>query len=301
MLRKSFLSKFCAVNLCCFSALSSHWYDSSKPSLECVHHSRISSTQDLAEEKMKKNPKGSLSSQTIVRISAGEQTGGKGYDGRVWQSPPGNIYVSFIIPWPRDRENLRIFLPQVTATSIGKILEDFGLTCEFKWINDVLIRGKKICGILCNEVPSDIALHTAVVIGIGLNVNMEESVALDLQKKPESVKDQMGLPFTSMSMVSGKKYDLDKILQDLTANLLYDWKLLIKMENSFETIFFPLVQERLAYKGQKVLYQDSGEGASLETDLTVVKIDSEGCLILKDEKGVLLEPKFNGRIFPHPK
>lgn len=131
-------------------------------------YASVDSTNNKCQELAKNGaPHGTL-------VVAEEQVGGKGRLGRVWFSPKGkNINMSFIL-----RPNLEIHrCPQLTLLSAVSIVEvvreQYGIDASIKWPNDVLIKGKKICGIL-TELNAEADRINWVVVGIGINVNLEE-------------------------------------------------------------------------------------------------------------------------------
>ena len=133
------------------------------------YHEVTSSTNILAKElAFNGAPEGSV-------VVADSQSGGRGRMGRSWVSPPGvNLYFSLIL-----RPRLPSFrVPQLTllvAVAIHRALHDMvpELEVKIKWPNDLLINGKKVCGVLC-EMQSEPDLAHFVVVGIGLNVNQQE-------------------------------------------------------------------------------------------------------------------------------
>ena len=106
--------------------------------------------------------------------AAGQQTAGKGRRGRTWESPADqNIYMSLLL-----RQEIAPIkapmLPLVMAYAAAMALR--GCTCldvQIKWPNDLVINGKKICGIL-TEMSTEIDYINYVVIGTGINVNQME-------------------------------------------------------------------------------------------------------------------------------
>lgn len=94
-------------------------------------------------------------------VWAAEQTGGKGRYGRIWDSPKGNLYCSFIVP--NSNTNFAGF---ACALAVVDTLKDQKLAAKVtcKWPNDVLADGKKVSGILL-EVCEDM-----LIIGIGINL-----------------------------------------------------------------------------------------------------------------------------------
>jgi len=105
-------------------------------------------------------------------VLADRQTAGRGRLDRIWQSPPGcNLYISILLrPLIAPAE-----APQITLMSGVAVAEMLSLLCPagvgLKWPNDVLVRGRKICGILTELRIAGRAVE-AVVVGIGVNVNM---------------------------------------------------------------------------------------------------------------------------------
>ncbi len=98
-------------------------------------------------------------------VVANRQTGGRGRLGRAFYSPEGGVYLSVILP-PRDP----LTLTSRAAVAVCRAIETLcGLFPRIKWVNDLLIDGKKVCGILAEGVISDGAL-TAVVLGVGVNL-----------------------------------------------------------------------------------------------------------------------------------
>jgi BirA family biotin operon repressor/biotin-[acetyl-CoA-carboxylase] ligase len=101
-------------------------------------------------------------------VVARQQTAGRGRMGRVWISPPdAGLYFSVVL---RPRIEMQ-YLPLITLMSgvaVHDAIAEFGLKPDIKWVNDVLVNEKKICGILAETTDTDEGL--AVVVGIGINL-----------------------------------------------------------------------------------------------------------------------------------
>ncbi|MCA1589686.1 MAG: biotin--[acetyl-CoA-carboxylase] ligase, partial [Acidobacteria bacterium] len=101
-------------------------------------------------------------------IVARKQTAGRGRHGRVWESPEdAGLYFSIIL---RPKIDYR-FLPLLTlmaGISVRDTLCEIDLRPDIKWVNDVLIDGKKISGVLAETV--DTGDGVVVVLGIGINI-----------------------------------------------------------------------------------------------------------------------------------
>ncbi len=122
-------------------------------------------------------------------IFVGEQTGGKGRLKRSWVTPGGNIAVSILF-YPGVT-----YLPHmimIASLAVARTIEAVtGLITQIKWTNDVLINGKKVCGILIeNEVKGKRVDY--VNIGIGLNVNLKVADYPEIAPFATSLSDELG-------------------------------------------------------------------------------------------------------------
>ena len=135
-----------------------------------------------------------LPSGTVV--AAREQTQGRGRREREWLSAANeNLTFSLLFrtvsePWKTASVSM------AAALAVAELLEAEGLKADLKWPNDVLIGGKKICGILSE------AVFGGVIIGIGLNVNMESAGHIDQ-------------PATSLLIETGERRSVDDLLEKL--------------------------------------------------------------------------------------
>ena len=122
-------------------------------------------------------------------VVAGEQTAGRGrVSGRDWRAAAGEGLL-FTVVCRRERVNAPVSsIPVRMALAMCKMLKRrFGLSPRIKWPNDVLINGKKVCGILCESDGKKI------YCGLGLNVQQE------------SFPEDMRSPATSVCLESGEK------------------------------------------------------------------------------------------------
>ena len=124
-------------------------------------HALIGSTND---EALRLAREGAPDGTVVV---AGQQTAGRGRQGRRWISPPGNLYASFLVRtarFPGFTPPRAAEIGFVAALAVADALDTAIAGSRLKWPNDVLLAGAKVAGIL-TEMASD-----AVVIGIGINV-----------------------------------------------------------------------------------------------------------------------------------
>ncbi|MEM2856802.1 MAG: biotin--[acetyl-CoA-carboxylase] ligase [Candidatus Nitrosocaldaceae archaeon] len=132
---------------------------------EIIHRLRLESTQDLAMSIAKRAEEGTV-------VIAEEQSKGRGRIDRRWSSPAGGIWFSLILKPKIELEKITI-LPLSIGLAIVDSLAELGLDAKLKWPNDVMINEKKIAGILI-EFTSEIDSIDAIVIGIGINVNIKK-------------------------------------------------------------------------------------------------------------------------------
>ncbi len=145
-------------------------------------------------------------------VMAREQTAGRGQHGRSWLSPPDtSVLMSTIVGLPAELCR-PVLLTAWAAVSVCEVIERAtGLTPSIKWPNDVLIGGKKVCGIL-------IELRRRVVAGIGLNVrqtarHFEDAGLADAT----SLLVASGRPFSPLTLARKLCRRLDRLLDRLLA------------------------------------------------------------------------------------
>jgi BirA family biotin operon repressor/biotin-[acetyl-CoA-carboxylase] ligase len=178
-----------------------------------IHFDTINSTNTYA-----KTHGSSFATGKITCIIAEEQTAGKGQFQRKWASPRGvNLYATFYFHLPKQTKKITE-LAILLAISIKKVLEKNELHPTMKWPNDVLINGKKIAGVLCETEVH--ASYIEIILGFGLNVNMEGS---DL-----ALIDQ---PATSLKNETGRLWDKKILLKQIQAQFLIDLDLFKKSNN----------------------------------------------------------------------
>lgn len=134
---------------------------------EVLYFDTIDSTNTKAQELAEKGyPSGTL-------VVADQQVSGKGRRGRGWVSPSGTgIFMTLMIK-PDIKPNNASMLTLVAALAVAKAIKDVtGEDAKIKWPNDIVINGKKICGIL-TEMSAQFDYINHIVIGIGINVHNE--------------------------------------------------------------------------------------------------------------------------------
>lgn len=110
-----------------------------------------------------------LQSRSLA-VVAERQLQGRGQRGRIWQSPPGGLWLSAAMAWPADATPDGGGAPLTLAAAVGLALqlEALGLTPQIKWPNDLLLDGRKLAGLLARLRLAGSRVRWAQV-GLGLN------------------------------------------------------------------------------------------------------------------------------------
>jgi BirA family biotin operon repressor/biotin-[acetyl-CoA-carboxylase] ligase len=130
------------------------------------HYKTLGSTNDEAKALARAGaPEGTL-------VWADEQTAGRGRRGRVWVSPPGNLYLSLVLR-PDGSPSRAAQLSFVAALGLGDALAALGgpaLMLRYKWPNDLLANDRKLAGILLESENASSDRVDFVVVGLGVNI-----------------------------------------------------------------------------------------------------------------------------------
>jgi BirA family biotin operon repressor/biotin-[acetyl-CoA-carboxylase] ligase len=153
-------------------------------------------------------------------VVADTQTAGRGRLGRSWFSPPGqNLYCSVLLRQTTPAERLSNWLswiPLITAVAAARAVQEAAaLQPLLKWPNDVLIRDRKLGGILCESGGSGTS-GAFVVVGIGLNVNQPpDAFPPDLRDLATSVAGEIGRPIDRASLLAALLAELEPRMETL--------------------------------------------------------------------------------------
>ena len=165
---------------------------------------------------------GGASEGTIV--TADMQTAGKGRRGRSWESTAGTSLLFSLLLRPRLEPDTAPQITLLMAMAVTKAVRQLtGLDAYIKWPNDVVINGKKVCGILTEMQLKDGGIDF-VVVGTGVNVN-QTSIPVELESSATSLlleqKRLLALEKTVLEVCDGKKFgkgmffDRDALLEHI--------------------------------------------------------------------------------------
>ena len=187
-------------------------------------------------------------------IIAEEQTEGRGRFGRKFFSPADSgIYMSIILRPELNIEN-SVLVTTAAAVAVCKAVEKFtNASARIKWVNDIFIDDKKVCGILTEAVTNfESGMMDSIVVGIGLNVKTKnEDFPLELQDRAGSVLDD-------------EHYS---IRNQLAAEIINN--VLNIAGNLKDKSFMQEYKDRSMILGERILYKkdnDWQEGCALDID-----------------------------------
>jgi BirA family biotin operon repressor/biotin-[acetyl-CoA-carboxylase] ligase len=133
---------------------------------EINNYENLTSTNTILKEQAK------LGAKEGKVVTADTQTQGKGSKGRSFYSEKGGLYFSILL---RPNHLYYKYLTPLVAVSVSKATESLGFgNIEIKWVNDIFLNGKKVCGIL-TEGGFDQSNNYYAIVGIGLNLSKTES------------------------------------------------------------------------------------------------------------------------------
>lgn len=197
-----------------------------------------------------------------------EQTRGRGRLGRSWTSPKyKGIWMSIILRPDLDPIDA-VKLTQTAAASVVKAINELKIKAYVKWPNDIVVNHKKVCGIL-TEMNAELTKINYVVVGIGINVNIEEC------QIPEDIKNVA----TSLSIEL--KASVNR--QELVAIVLNNFeKLYTKFVNDNDIkASIDVCKENSALLGKEILIITRGKSIEAKA----LDIDADGRLLVEYSDG----------------
>ena len=227
------------------------------------HYFKIGSTNTAAMAAASEGaPQGSI-------FLAEEQTVGRGRGSNSWISERSTgIYCSVILRPPLPPSDVLV-LSLAAGLAVQAAIQqvDANVAPDLKWPNDLLIEGKKVCGIL-TEMNSEATQVRYIVVGIGLNVNQA------------SFPPELGA--TSLRMVTGSEWSRVEVAAALLKSLDREYRSLLESPDAMQSIRRRFVERSSWAYGKKVRIEESF--SALEG--TTAGLDTRGFLQLKTAHGV---------------
>ncbi|MHB1185604.1 MAG: biotin--[acetyl-CoA-carboxylase] ligase [Desulfobulbia bacterium] len=201
-----------------------------------IHHlPQAERLMPLARQRINEFEASGQSCPSGMVFLADELTGGRGRFQRSWHAPVGGLWLTLVMANTLLPESMRLY-PLAAGMACCEAVRSYGIDARLKWVNDVHVAGRKICGVLCESFTSATHAEEYVLIGAGLNIN---NLAFP---------SELGATAVSMKEILGHDIDL----------AAFGARLLAKFSWSFGL---------LCYDEAQRLAADDGSGADLPASL----------------------------------
>lgn len=237
-----------------------HWLDTDDFGRTVEVHTVVDSTNTRAK---------ALAAQGAVHgtlVVARSQTGGRGRFGRNFHSPDATgIYMSLILR-PQLPAEKAVMITSMTAVAVARAIERMAdVQVQIKWVNDLYISGKKVCGILCEAgMDFESGQLEYAVVGIGVNTARAEF--------PEEIRDIA----TSIGNVCGMDISKNRLIAEI-CNCMEE------MYGELDSgAFMAESRARSNVIGRNVIVLRGGERFPAKA----IDIDGQGSLVVETEAGV---------------
>ncbi len=200
---------------------------------------------------------------------ANQQIAGRGRNGHTWESEPGSAILVSIVLRPKISPAQSLWLSLMSGVAVhDALLQTVGLQCDLRWPNDLLIGGRKVCGIL-TEISADTEQLRHAVIGIGINVNQGVF--------PPELEELA----TSLRIETGKQWSRDELLIALLKSLEAEYFRAIAGPKS-QQLLIERLESVSSYVRGKLVHVDEAGGYDGVTD----GLDGRGFLRVSTADGV---------------
>ena len=182
-----------------------------------IYYPSLTSTMEVARKEARR---GAVEGTVVI---ADEQTVGKGRKQRAWITTRGNIALSLIL---RPQISHLSYMVMIASLSVANSIEAVtGLKVQIKWPNDVLINGKKVCGILIeNDIRGDKVAYS--IIGIGINVLINSDEYPDLLSSATSLSGESGTGVSRVDVICRLLKETEELYDKLPAgaSIYQEWR-----------------------------------------------------------------------------
>jgi len=227
------------------------------------HFYKIGSTNSAAMGSAAEGvPEGSV-------LLAEEQTAGRGRGANTWQSPRSTgIYCSAVLRPPLPPSDV-LLLSLMAGLAVQAAIQqtDSRVQADLKWPNDILIEGKKVCGIL-TEMNAEATRVRYVVVGVGINVN-QTSFPKELQA-------------TSLRLATGSEWSRVELVAALLKSLDREYRQFVQGPEARASILRRFAENSSWLHGKKVRIEENGSAF----DGTTEGLDARGFLQVRTAYGM---------------
>jgi BirA family biotin operon repressor/biotin-[acetyl-CoA-carboxylase] ligase len=197
-------------------------------------------------------------------VIAEKQTKGRGRMQRQWYSPEGGLWFSIVL-YPHLPPEDGILITMAASVSVAEAIQkSVGKNPQIKWPNDILINGKKVCGIL-TEFDAEMDRINHVVVGIGINVN--NKISEDISNIAVSLKQLTGAKISRVKLLKLILAKFDEMYNEIiSGNFKY-------VRDSWST-FANIVGKKIKVTSEREVIEGY-----------VSDVDEHGCIIVETSKG----------------
>lgn len=201
-----------------------------------------------------------------VVVCALKQTAGKGRLGRTFLSEKGGAYFSIVLK-PQIKPEDTLFITVAAAVSVAQAIEAIsGKKCEIKWVNDIYINSKKVCGILTEGGFSTDGKLEYAILGVGINLFAPRDGFPQELPLADSV-------FSRKSKILQKKRKIEQMIAGFLTDFFEFY------ENLSEKEFVTEYQRRSFLTGKDITY--TKDGATYKA--TVIGVDDDARLVVSHD------------------
>jgi BirA family biotin operon repressor/biotin-[acetyl-CoA-carboxylase] ligase len=174
---------------------------------EIRYEDRVGSTNDLAAQWAE------AGAPDMAIVVADEQTAGRGRQGRAWHTPAGAALAFSLVLRPRRQAQITHLTALGALAVCTALVDEYGLQAQIKWPNDVLVGGRKLCGVLVEGAWQGEHMSYAV-LGIGVNVTA---------KSVPTEAGELIFPATAVESELRRKVEREALLGHILTKLL-EWR-----------------------------------------------------------------------------
>jgi BirA family biotin operon repressor/biotin-[acetyl-CoA-carboxylase] ligase len=244
---------------------------------EIHYFKETGSTNDIAKELASED------AQEGTIVIAETQKSGRGRLGREWISPKGGVWLSVILR-PQINPEHAPKIAIIAGLAVVKTLTGlYNIECKLKWPNDVLIKEKKVCGIL-TEIDAEMDKINYIVVGIGINANVDlNSFPVEIKKGATTLKNELKREVSRVRLVQ-------RLLEELESNYtLFNEKGFSQLREEWKKFAGTLGRRVRIITQDKIIEGEAvdidGDGALLVRldDGSVEKVISGDCVHLNEK------------------
>ncbi len=236
-----------------------------------VYFERVGSTNDVAKQLADAGePEGTL-------VIADEQTAGRGRLGRAWIAPPhSSILMSLVLRPALAPHQVGWVTMAVALGACQAIRAETGLAVQIKWPNDLIVRGKKLAGILSEAGIVNDELEY-VVVGIGVNVNFNVTAIERIPADATTIADELRQPFPRVRLVQTLLQSIEEYYLRVNENLVPEYSARLSTLNQWVCVQTPAgveagMAERVNENGALILRRADGSRIELIAgEVTLIK------------------------------